>query len=362
MSPHDTFHRGVNVSHFMAQLQPGGRFGDPARFAMDDASWILKQGFDHIRLPVDGQLLADTEGVIDPRRLALLEAALETCISNGLGCVVELHELHGSIPRLHGTGAPLFENPDLIRAARTLWSGLARHFRAYGPALRFEVLNEPVAATTSQLDAFYDAIIEAIRGVDAGRVVVLGSNRWCGLDTLLAMRIRRDPNLVYTVHYYRPFIFTHQHTEFTAIGRSGVGSLEFPGTVPDLSALARSIPELSSFSRLSMTVETVLKDFEMVSRWARRNDLRLYVGEFGVFWKVPPDCAGNWYRAVLEAMSQNRLPWAVWDYAGGFRIRDTSTGLPTHALDAIQPFLPGQNGLLVRQADGLMGPASEGML
>ena len=54
--PAFTFKRGVNISHWLSQNEGSLTYAAPW-FGEGDVEWIAKQGFDHIRLPVDFRAL-----------------------------------------------------------------------------------------------------------------------------------------------------------------------------------------------------------------------------------------------------------------------------------------------------------------
>lgn len=70
------FKKGLNISHWLAQHFEG-KYADPFRFSSQDAKWAAENGFDHIRIPVDGRILLSTEGKLITELLEPFDLALE---------------------------------------------------------------------------------------------------------------------------------------------------------------------------------------------------------------------------------------------------------------------------------------------
>ena len=56
----------------------------------------------------------------------------------------------------------------------------------------------------------YPRIVAAIREVDPMTPVLIGGNGYSAVEWLPYLRVLEDPRVVYTVHQYEPFLYTHQ--------------------------------------------------------------------------------------------------------------------------------------------------------
>ena len=70
-----SFQRGVNVSHWLSQNFDERPYA-ATWFTEEDVAWIAQQGFDHIRIPVDGRLWRNADGSLDAGVLAHEDAEL----------------------------------------------------------------------------------------------------------------------------------------------------------------------------------------------------------------------------------------------------------------------------------------------
>lgn len=331
--------RGINISHYLSQLGSQFTFGDTDYVSEKDFVWLRQEGFDHIRLPVDGPLLLGEDGSIKTDMFGQIDRTIEWANRNGLNVLLDMHKLPGS----SFSGDPdsrLFENPELEEIAGKLWKFIALRYRERGPELRFEILNEPVSADAALVTAFYGRMIKLIRGISPDRVIHVCSNRWGRIETIDALLpLFPDPDLVVDIHYYDPHIFTHQKASWVQSDHPDFPEIEFPGVVPDLSDVIPENHYGHSYIGRELTVDQIAQDFQILADWSGKHNIRVYNGEFGVYYKAPDQSRTNWYRAVLNQCRKHGIGWAAWDYKGGFGIREADTGKPTLVHHAIKPYL-----------------------
>jgi len=69
-------------------------------------------------------------------------------------------------------------------------------------------------------------MINLIRKYDTNRAIVVTSPNWSSIDTLVKMKPYKDPNLIYTFHFYEPGLFCTQGTTWSA--GTDVKNVPFP--------------------------------------------------------------------------------------------------------------------------------------
>jgi endoglucanase len=336
-----TFQRGVNLAHYTAIVMGKHPFGDPLRVSEADIAWIAAQGFDHVRLPVDEKYIVDDAGHLVPDRLEPINRVLSWARLHGLGVIFDMHTLKGASYADSKSGAAIYTKPALVKRAAALWRDLAVAYSDVGPRLRFELLNEPVAPKNELVNPLHRALIAAIRTVDKNRVLILDTNNYADFDNLPDLELPADdPHLVASIHYYRPFQFTHQGTSWTDMGKFHLGPLPFPGVMPDVKALVPAGHWLGQIAGQPMNADTIRADFKKIKAWSVAHGREVYVGEFGCYKTADPASRRAWYAAIASALQAEGLPWAVWEYNSSFGIRDFETGRPTLVLESIAPLLP----------------------
>ncbi|EJW10334.1 cellulase [Rhodovulum sp. PH10] len=344
------FRRGVSLQAFTFPAVVGGGYAAQAypgadatavRFAV---AGLRGLGLDHVRLPVDiGPLLRD-----DPagrRRRALLDAVrplIGRLHADGLGVIVTLVApgLGGAIPEAWLDGP---DGPRFLRYA-TIAETLAAALDDLGGApLALEPMNEPQRAcrrTDGPDWAVHQPILLARLRAAAPRLW-LGVTGGCwskveGLDSVDAALLR-DPRTFLSVHFYDPFLFTHQGTDWALDIMPLVTGLSYPPRaeqVPEALAAARdkagraAWPEGVRRERLARAEASLRHYLTTDPRPALREtfaDLRrrasgleiaagrIVVTEFGATRTPDRDASrARWLQEVSGMISAEGWGWTLW--------------------------------------------------
>ncbi|MGC4073572.1 MAG: cellulase family glycosylhydrolase [Nibricoccus sp.] len=330
-----TFKRGVNISHWLSQNYAERPYA-ANWFTEEDVAWIAQQGFDHVRLPVDGRLWRNADGSLDETKIAPFVRALRWTREHGLGAILDMHFLPGANFDSANQESAVFTDLKLQADVAAFWEKVATRFKAEGDNLRFEIINEPVAKENAQLNPFNTRMLAAIRASNPTRIVYLTSNRWSGFSTINDVVLPDDPHIALTLHFYEPFVFTHQRANWVQLPPD-MPAVKFPGHVPDLSK--STVPAdhfVQASSNTELTVAQIDQAFAIVAAWADKNlkGRELYIGEFGAYDTADADSRRNYMKAVAAACNRHHWSWAVWDYQGGFAVRSPE-GKPTAILEGL---------------------------
>lgn len=318
--PAYTFKKGVNISHWLSQNGTDAYAGP--WFGESDVDWISKQGFDHIRLPVDFRLCLNQDGSLNMDRVKPIENTIRWAKVRGLGVVLDAHFLPGADFNSVGGDSRVYTDPALQQKAANAWRLMAKHFAAEGPYLRFEILNEPVAAENSQLNPFMRLMLSAIRESNPTRIVYVTSNKWSSFHTVHDVVLPDDPNIALTIHFYEPLVFTHQRAPWVGFTDT-LPPVTFPGVTPDVTG--HTLPSYSQHIHAGdkLTEADVEATFAKVSDWLATHapHIEVYVGEFGVYEPADPVSKKHWIETVSTDAEKRGWGWAVWDYNQSFGVR-----------------------------------------
>ena len=80
----------------------------------------------------------------------------------------------------------------------------------YSGYVFYEVLNEPHGIADGVWGSIQQSVIDAIRTEDAVHYIIVGGANWNSYNNLSALPLYSDTKLIYTFHFYDPFVFTHQ--------------------------------------------------------------------------------------------------------------------------------------------------------
>lgn len=337
--------RGVNASHWLGQ-HPPDRYADPARFCEADVAWIAGQGYDHIRIPVDGRILLDDYQQLLRERLTPFDAALDWAEKHGLAVIFDMHYLEGTdFVTLHGAEAELYHSPDLLDKAATLWRQVAAYFHGRAPHLGFEVLNEAIAPEHEQLNELNRRLVSAIRDEEPERLILVSSNLWGMFETAPHLDPPQDPNLGFAFHFYDPLVFTHQFARWTDVAKKYPFPVAFPTRLTDLAEKLEPDDLLLAYADVDLDTGWVRQKFSGLAEWAQKQgNPPVIIDEFGTYRAVPMASGWRWLQTVRDQCEENGFGWTVWDYRGGFAVREDD-GDPTYRHRALfeetaEPDLP----------------------
>jgi endoglucanase len=325
-----TFNRGVSIGNWMAKIRRGQPFGGTT-IGPDDLAWIAQQGFDHVRIPVDGRLLVMPDGSLDETKITRFLEAVKWARDNHLGVVLDMHFLPGGTAAYDANNQDpaIFTDARARATAAEFWGRLAKRLAGEGAWLRFELVNEPMAPGNDQLNTLNKALLTAIRAADTNRVVYVTSNLESAFTTLEDVVVPDDPHVAIVLHYDEPLIFSHQRASWKQLPPD-MPPVNFPGTVPDLSKILPAGHPLARTSLTELKIEDVNAAFAKASAWLEKHapGKEVYLGEFGCYETAPADSRRTYIATVRGAAEAQGWGWAVWDYNSSFAVRGND-GQPT---------------------------------
>lgn len=308
-----TVNRGTNIAHWLSQSQRRGE-ERAAFFTRKDIAFIDSVGFDHIRLPIDEEQMWDESGNRHEDAFQLMNNCLTWCKDAGLRVILDLHILRSH--HFNAAEKPLWTETAEQDKFIQLWRDLSKAVRHYpNDMLAYEFMNEPVADDAEQWNQLLARVADSIRSWEPERVLVIGSNRWQSANTFDQLKVpANDPNILLSYHFYEPFHLTHYQASWTRL-KDFQGEVNYPGqivtngTTPD---------EQRIYNR-----DTLEKMMQKPIALARKLNLPLYCGEFGVINKAPVEDKLAWYRDMVAIFEKNNIGYANWNYkAGSFGIVD----------------------------------------
>jgi endoglucanase len=304
--------RCVNVSRWFRY--PSGPTRDHFFTFITDADLDLmtRLGVTGVRLTIGAeQIIAkdlDDRPIIET--VDCLKVAIARLASRGLATVVAMYGVSDRV-----------ESPFRARDFVSFWGRLAWELGATDPALVFfEPVNEPIFSLLPQRWRGVEAkLASAVRSAAPHHTIVTSGTNWSSLDSLLAHRPLDDPNVLYTFHFYEPYLFTHQGAPWNSGWTTDVRDVPYPLTHDAVTArLDPASPHFRSVVREAATcydAACVDRRIRAAAEWAARHGVPVWVGEFGCYPRVAPrECVLDWFRDVRTAMERHGIGWAVWSY------------------------------------------------
>jgi len=320
---------GVNITGWFAQSYGSDGYSKEhfQNFATSvDLSQIRKMGFDHVRLGVDpGPHLFHPNDAdnISAEYLGYLDEAVKNIIEQGLAVVLDIHA--------ETQFKEKFDSDDFVQRFADFWRALARHFSKINPDLMFfEVLNEPDFPKSYRWDGIQARLAAAIReGAPAHTIIAVGDHD-ASLEGLLSLEPLRDPNVIYSFHYYEPHIFTHQGADWGPNYSHYLSGVPYPSNPESAKKAAALVPSSDALDRYYIArygmehwnAERIDADVSQAAEWARTMHVPVICDEFGVYKKTaPPEDRSTWIRDVRRSLEHHGIGWTIWDYSSdGFGV------------------------------------------
>lgn len=328
--------KGVNFTNWLENAD--GKFKS-FELGESDVKILADNGFKSLRLPIDLDLYAtnrdafvagtDTELKFDDDTLFLvLDSFVEWTAKYNMSLVIDYHEYDNSY---NTTSA---KDANYVKMMAETWKHVAAHY-AESPRedLFFELLNEPdmsdgkVTAATWTTAA--QAMIDAIRTVDTKHTILFGDAQWYSI-TLLAKRTPfTDDNIIYVIHTYEPFAFTHQGGSWTDYAT--IHDIPFPYDPAKWSTVSGDFgvnKSTKSYVKTNIknyyktgSKEAILEQILKAKKWAATNNVPVIINEFGALnLRSTAESRINYLTAMREICDTLQIPWTHWGYTGNFSV------------------------------------------
>ena len=308
------FNKGVNLTTWFQASSP--RQIQFSKYTRKDFERIKSLGCDVIRMPINLHAMTNGEPdyILDPLFLAFLDEAATWAEELQLHLILDNHTFDPAANTDPAIG------PVLVK----VWTQMAEHYKNRSEYIYYEVLNEPHGITDTQWSTIQQSVIDAIRTVDTDHYIVVGGAGWNSYNNLDELPVYTDNKLIYTFHFYDPFIFTHQGASWTDPSMVPLSGVPFPYKASAMPATPNELKgtwiesAINGYSSEG-TIAKVKSLIDIAANFKNQRDVPVFCGEFGVY--IPNSNNSDrvyWYNEVREYLEGKNIPWTIWDYQGGF--------------------------------------------
>lgn len=287
---------------------------------------ISKAGFKTVRIPINFGAWANYQKPYKWEQTEGLKAAdlfVKWALENDLNAIVDLHhvEFDGKLSKAATTERIVW-----------LWQEIAARYKNRNPEkVFFELRNEPHDIKPGDWRSQAREIIKAVRKITPDHTLIVGFHDWNGRQALIDSEPFADPNIIYTFHYYDPFIFTHQRATWAGEGLSDLAYVPFPARknyqiqAPS-SAKGKWVETLIGNYEKDSNAEKMFSDLKAVQKWSKKYKVPVFMGEFGSF-NLQPEMEDRCRHAsvVYASLAKLNIPGAWWEWDGGFTMFDKGT-------------------------------------
>jgi aryl-phospho-beta-D-glucosidase BglC (GH1 family) len=258
----------------------------------NDLRNISLMGANTIRLPFNYRLIEKAPYSYCRQGILYLKKALTLADKYNLGVILDLHAAPGSQNQdwhSDSRGKALFwQNQNYRERACKLWQAIVQEIKDEPALIGYDIINEPVIGkkNTDIVKSFYREAIRNIRAIDKINLIFLEGDIWA--QRIEYLKDLLDENIAVSIHTYQPLNFTFNFVSF----------YRFPGKIDSI----------------AWNKDRVKRYLEPYYKFAVENNVRMYVGEFGINWR-----GGFWgelkyLQAILSVFESFNFDYTYWTY------------------------------------------------
>lgn len=330
------YKKGVNLGGWLSQC--GNNYNEEhynTFITKEDLAVIASWGCDHVRLPVDYNVIQTEDGQFIESGFKHIDDCVSWCKDNNLKMVFDLHKAKGYVFD-DEEYVGFFNDKALQDQFVNLWLEIIKRYGQYCDMIAFELLNEVTEARFAEpWNDIYERTIREIRTINKEATIIVGGIYNSSIYGLTKMRKPIDSNVVYTFHCYSPMIFTHQSASWVK-NMPRDYKLPYPGKVSDYLSESRKIfgsdydGDFEGLNCKMLSSDFFEHIFRTALSMAEKFDVALYCGEYGVIDLTSPTDQLNWYKDINAVFNKYNLTRTAWTY------KSMNFGLNDQRLDDIR--------------------------
>ncbi len=337
------FMHGVNLGGWFSQCNHTEERYDNF-IKEEDFKTISEWGLDHIRLPIDYELVETAKGEPLEKGYERIRLAAQWCKKYNLNMILDLHKTAGYSFDIGYKESGFFDSDALQERFYKLWERLAKNFATIFEGtdreICFELLNEVTDQSyCKKWNAIAHTCIERVRAIAPSTKILVGSYWNNSLAAVKDLDPPYDENIVYNFHCYEPLVFTHQGAPW--VGPQMNPDFRFPLKSKFADYIVKTSEKVgqigTAYGAFSPDATVDVNYFETIFaeavKIAEDRNVLLYCGEYGAIDKATPEDTLEWYRLISTVFNNHGIGRAAWSF------RQMDFGLSDERLDGIRPEL-----------------------
>ena len=299
---------GINLTG-MERTWESPRFRSKAIIAQLDQ--LQRIGYTQVRIPLAVDYLLEN----DPSFLQELRKVLRYTESRQLTVILAYFDHQLSEEQL-----------DLrVQKLKANWLTLLESLKGSPSHIYLELANEPQLSPDTWYGVVPD-LVGSIRQLNPDVPIILGATNFNSLFELSRMQPWALGRVVYTFHYYEPYLFTHQGTAWTGPQNSTLG-IPYPydeTSMPALSPQAKGTAGEINYRDYALTGNrTAMEDkIGQIARWAATHGVELWCTEYGVTANSDSESRKRYLLDLHQVLQNHRIPGYIWEWEGNFGVKN----------------------------------------
>lgn len=285
----------------------------------EDIKKIKEWGLDHVRLPVDYNVVQNEDGTFIESGFKHIDDCISWCKKYGLKIVMDLHKTCGYVFD-DSEYCGFFFDEKLQKMFTDLWMEFTRRY-GEEEIIAFELLNEVTEPRfADSWNEISTRTIKMIHEIAPQKTVIIGGIYNSSIFGLTMLPPPVDDNVVYTFHCYDPMVFTHQNAGWVSAFPKGYAT-KYRIPVKTLRSESKKVfgdDFDSQFESLDqeaiMSADYFRSVFKTALKVGEKYKVPLYCGEYGVIDDADRESAFAWYKDIHEVLEEHNIPRAAWSY------------------------------------------------
>ncbi len=316
------FEHGINLGGWLSQCGDGNYTEERYNnyILKEDIENIASWGLDHVRLPIDYNVIMNDDGSFIEHGFTHIDRCLDWCFENNLNVVIDLHKTLGYVFD-DVNYCDFFSDEKMQDIFVGLWREIIRRYAKYGNKVAFELLNEITTADKAvKWNEIAKRTIKAIREISSDAKIIIGGIFNSSLYGLTLLDAPYDENIVFTFHCYSPLIFTHQAAVWIDAMPQDY-TVAFPLSIGELKTTSTEIFGNNFDAEFDTNDLSQLYDAEHFKRMfaqaheiSEKYNVPMYCGEYGVIDKADSASTLNWYKEISKAFDDYEICRCAWSY------------------------------------------------
>lgn len=315
------YQKGVNLGGWISQCNRYEKDYYETFIVEKDIETIAGWGLDHVRVPVDYQVVADEEGNYIEDGFGYISHCIEWCQKYNLNMILDLHKTAGyAFDEREGEDPDIFfRDEKLQQRFIRLWQEFAKRFGKFHDMLAFELLNEVVNPDVLKVwNAIAKRTVSAIREIAPDNYILIGGCLYNNVVSVPLLDEPYDDKIVYNFHCYDPMIFTHQKAYWVK-GMTKDFDMSYPATLEEYRKKSSGFNKMAMGAIYAEGVKEMGTGmfealFAEAIQTAEERNVPLYCGEYGVIDQAPLEDTVRWYQDIHEVFVKYGIGRAAWNY------------------------------------------------
>ncbi|MBQ8914472.1 MAG: cellulase family glycosylhydrolase [Lachnospiraceae bacterium] len=284
-----------------------------------DFKKVSEWGLDHVRIPIDYNLVEDEDGNYLDTGISYIQNAIDLCNKYSLNMILDVHKTLGFSFDNGENEEGFFESEELQEHFYKLWEMLTENFGKYHDSVAFELLNEVTdKAYCDKWNEISNTCIKRIRAICPDVYILVGGYWNNSIESIKDIAMPYDDKIIYNFHCYEPLIFTHQGAYWIPDMPSDLRTT-YPNTIEnykkDHAKIAKSSLSIYEFLKTENADVSLFEElFSEAIKIAEERDVALYCGEYGVINLADTESTLKWYKDINSVFVKYGIGRAAWSF------------------------------------------------